>query len=388
MASSEDETLHTLIATAILNRLNERYNHDHHSEYKRDDSVSDNDEEMKKTLKQLLYASVFNKLVEPHAPLEGTDVDPVSRIPGASPSHNHMSIRTQSTLITIVNRLRGLISAVPSAAAAAAASASGLNYYMPNLNYMHTAYSTLRFSPIFSFPSLRPSGSPRQPQGSPTQPLQSSSSQPTRTPDNPTQPLPVSSYISDTIPIIQNAIKTTNRERKENEVIIRGLEWCLKELEAVLQLQKDQEKSINELTSKLIKHVQIIVYEIKATIVKTELMDSCEKENGSDVIISLYDKINNANVSREEKEKILLCATIEEMTRLDEDNISSKYSFWNNLDNVYSSLGKIQYLDDPSITYIYMIFKDWEIFTSNHTQIPPDEMPKLFKLFFIHNSFF
>ena len=183
--------------------------------------------------------------------------------------------------------------------------------------------------------------------------------------------------------MIQNAIKSTDPNK--NEEIIQGLEWCLKELEAVLQYQKDQEIFMNELTSKLIKNIQIIVYEIKATIVNTEHMDSCERGDGDNDIMQLYERIKDANVSREEKEKILLCATIE----LDEkSNIPPKYSFWKKLDNVYDSLDNIQYLDDPSITYIYMIFKDWEIFKDNHRLKDHDEMLNLFKIFFIHNSFF
>tara|TARA_R110002012_G_scaffold14151_2_gene59221 strand:- start:973 stop:1557 length:585 start_codon:yes stop_codon:yes gene_type:complete len=192
--------------------------------------------------------------------------------------------------------------------------------------------------------------------------------------------------------MIQNAIQSIDNTNEENRQIIQEMNDCLRELETALHLQKEQETFMNELTSKLIKNIQIIVYEIKATIVNTEHMDSCERGNGDNDIMQLYGRIKDANVSREEKEKILLCATIEKLD--EENNIPPQYSFWKKLDSVYASLDNIQYLDDPSITYIYMIFKDWEIFkdnhrfNDNHRLNNDDEMRNLFKIFFIHNSFF
>ncbi len=430
MASTEDETLHTIIATAILNRLNAKNQADPRygaipkktkppnqgveeskGAYPNYLNGPQTDEDKTKSLKQLLYTLVFNKLVETHAPLQGTGEDLVSIIPVTS--HTSNRIRIQHKLITVEKRLRDLISAVPSPAdaaaastvasaagsastaastaaadaaaasasaaastaaagaasaaastvasaagsASAAASTAAAGAASTAIGYMHMAYETL--SRVSQYFSPTPSHSPTQ---SPTQP---------------------SLDIRDAISMIQNAIKSTDPNK--NEEIIQGLEWCLKELETVLQYQKDQEIFMNELTSKLIKNIQIIVYEIKATIVNPEHMDSCEMGGGNEDILQLYERIKDANVSREEKEKILLCATIE---LHEKSNIPQKYSFWKKLDNVYDSLDNIQYLDDPSITYIYMIFKDWEIFKHNHRLKYGDEMRKLFKLFFIHNSFF
>lgn len=187
--------------------------------------------------------------------------------------------------------------------------------------------------------------------------------------------------------MIQNAIQSIYHKNEENqEKIIQELERFLKDLETALHLQKEKEKSINELTSKLIKHIQIIVYEIKATIVKTEHMDNYEKGDDNTEFLTLYNIIKDANVSRQEKEKILLCATIEKMK---ESSVSIKYSFWTKLDRVYDTLNQIQYVDDPSMRYIYMMFKDWNLFQQEHIDSGNDEdIKKLFKLFFIHNSFF
>ena len=117
-------------------------------------------------------------------------------------------------------------------------------------------------------------------------------------------------------------------------------------------------------------------------------MDYYEKGVGNTEFLSLYNIIKDANVSRQEKEKILLCATIEQMHN--ETSVSNKYSFWTKLDRVYDTLNQIQYLDDPSMTYIYMMFKDWDLFKQEHIGegVNEAEIKKLFKLFFIHNSFF
>ena len=187
--------------------------------------------------------------------------------------------------------------------------------------------------------------------------------------------------------MIQNAIQSIDHTNEENREIIHEMNDCLRDLDRVLHLQKEQETIINEVTSKLIKTFQIIVYEIKATIVKTEHMDNYEKGDGNTEFLTLYNIIKDANVSRQEKEKILLCATIEKMDT--EHDISSKYSFWNKLDHVYDTLNQIQYVDDPSMRYIYMMFKDWDLFQQEHIDSRRDEdIKKLFKLFFIHNSFF
>lgn len=187
--------------------------------------------------------------------------------------------------------------------------------------------------------------------------------------------------------MIQNAIQSIDHTNQENQQIIQEMNNCLRDLDRVLHLQKEQETIINEVTSKLIKHIQIIVYEIKATIVKTEHMDYCEAADDNTEILTLYNIIKDANVSRQEKEKILLCATIEKM---DEISVSKKYSFWTKLDRVYDTLNQIQYVDDPSMRYIYMMFKDWNLFKEEHIVVNEKEtdIKKLFKLFFIHNSFF
>tara|TARA_B100001063_G_C16755952_1_gene553149 strand:+ start:102 stop:665 length:564 start_codon:yes stop_codon:yes gene_type:complete len=187
--------------------------------------------------------------------------------------------------------------------------------------------------------------------------------------------------------MIQNAIQSIDHTNEENREIIREMNDCLRELDNVLHLQKEQETIINEVTSKLIQTFQIIVYEIKATIAKTEHMDYCEANDENTEILTLYNIIKDANVSRQEKEKILLCATIEEMDT--EHDISRKYSFWAKLDHVYDTLNQIQYLDDPSMRYIYMMFKDWDLFKEEYINNDNEaDIKKLFKLFFIHNSFF
>ena len=73
-----------------------------------------------------------------------------------------------------------------------------------------------------------------------------------------------------------------------------------------------------------------------------------------------------------------------------EDDFSNKYSFWTKLDRVYDTLNQIQYLDDPSMRYIYMMLKDWDLFKEEHIVVNErdEDIKKLFKLFFIHNSFF
>ena len=56
--------------------------------------------------------------------------------------------------------------------------------------------------------------------------------------------------------MIQNAIQSIDHTNEDNQQIIQEMNDCLSDLDRVLHLQKEQETIINEVTSKLIKHIQ------------------------------------------------------------------------------------------------------------------------------------